>query len=98
MWHRHSCLCGEVHDGCGTGILACAFDPSEPRAEAQMRTTKSLLAIILAITMASPLFGQAMVPLPKPSGSNFFSPQQDIELGKQNVAEVRKQMPMVPDS
>jgi Zn-dependent protease with chaperone function len=64
-----------------------------------MRTTaKSLVAIILAVAMALPMFGQAMVPLPKPSGSNFFSPQQDIELGKQNVAEVKKQMPLLPDS
>jgi len=61
-------------------------------------TVKSCLAIILAVTMASPAWAQSMVPLPKPTGSNFFSPDQDIQLGKQNVEEVRKQMPVLPDS
>jgi Zn-dependent protease with chaperone function len=61
-------------------------------------TAKSLLAIILALGLTTPTWAQATVPLPKPAGSNFFSPEQDIQLGKQNVEEVRKQMPLLPDS
>ncbi|HWR17471.1 MAG TPA: M48 family metallopeptidase [Terriglobales bacterium] len=57
-----------------------------------------ILAVILVFGITVPSWAQAMVPLPKPGGSNFFSPEQDVELGKQNAAEVKKQMPLLPDS
>ena len=48
--------------------------------------------------MATPIWAQATVPLPSPSGSNFFSPEQDVQLGRENIAEVRKQLPVLPDN
>ncbi len=57
-----------------------------------------VLAVFLAISLAAPAWAQSLVDLPAPTGSNFFSPDQDVQLGKQNAEEVRKQMPILPDS
>jgi predicted Zn-dependent protease len=57
---------------------------------------RSLLAILL---IGTSLWAQkANVPLPKPSGFNLFSVEQEIEVGKQNAAEVAKKYPLLPDS
>lgn len=55
------------------------------------------LSLILLLTPA--LFAQkANVPLPSPSGFNLFSVQQEIEVGRQNAAEVAKKYPLLPDA
>ena len=57
---------------------------------------KKSLAIVLTTLLVVPQFAFARYN-PKP-GMNFFSPQQDIELGQQNAAEVEKQMPILKDA
>jgi predicted Zn-dependent protease len=52
---------------------------------------------ILSIAVASGALAQR-APLPNPSGFNIFSKQQDVQLGKENAAQVGKQMPVLPDS
>jgi len=60
---------------------------------------RNLFVLVLVITFACSLFGQkATVPLPKPSGFNMYSIEQEIEVGKQNAAEISKKMPILPDS
>jgi Zn-dependent protease with chaperone function len=54
------------------------------------------LAVILSFGFVVPQLAFARYN-PKP-GMNFFSPEQDIQLGQQNAAEVEKQMPIVKDS
>ena len=45
------------------------------------------------------MFAQkATVPLLKPSGFNLFSVQQEIQVGRQNAAQIAKQYPLLPDS
>ncbi|HLH05893.1 MAG TPA: M48 family metallopeptidase [Terriglobales bacterium] len=63
------------------------------------RTLKRYVAtLMLALLVVPQLFGVAEVPLPAVTGWDMFSPEQDIQLGQQNAAEVRKQMPILPDS
>jgi Zn-dependent protease with chaperone function len=57
---------------------------------------KKSLAIVLTTLLVLPQFAFARY-TPKP-GVNFFSIQQDIELGKENAAQVEKQMPLVKDA
>lgn len=57
---------------------------------------KKLLAIVLTTLLIVPQFAFARYN-PKP-GMNFFSPEQDVQLGQQNAAEVEKQMPIVKDA
>jgi len=56
------------------------------------------LTLLVVIALTLPAWGQALVPLPKPTGFNVFSAEQDVELGRQNAAQVRKQLPLLPDS
>jgi predicted Zn-dependent protease len=54
------------------------------------------LAILLAVSGA--LWSvAAQIKAPKP-GMNFFSPQQDIQLGKEAKAQVESQMPVIHDN
>ena len=50
------------------------------------------LVVILALS-GSALFGQTPVKLPK----NRYTPEQDVELGREAAAEVRKQYPIIKD-
>ncbi len=59
---------------------------------------RSAAAATAVVLLVSQLQAVAIVPLPQPTGWNMFSPEQDIEVGKQNASEVRKQMPVLPDS
>lgn len=59
---------------------------------------RSAAAATAILLLASQVQAVAVVPLPQPTGWNMFSPEQDIEVGKQNASEVRKQMPVLPDS
>ncbi|HUN89827.1 MAG TPA: M48 family metallopeptidase [Terriglobales bacterium] len=60
------------------------------------RIQQAFFAILLC---ASPVFAQkATVPLPKPSGFNLFTVQQEIEVGRQNAAKVDQQYPVLPES
>jgi predicted Zn-dependent protease len=56
----------------------------------------SFLATLLALCLAAP---QALLARYQPShGYNMFSQSDEIELGKQTVSEVRKKLPLLPDS
>ncbi|HEU4937979.1 MAG TPA: M48 family metallopeptidase [Vicinamibacterales bacterium] len=57
---------------------------------AAMRT--AVIALALSVS-ASGLVAQTAVKLPK----NRFTPQQDVELGREAAAEVRKQYPIIKD-
>jgi beta-barrel assembly-enhancing protease len=57
---------------------------------------KKTLAIILSFALLTPEFAFARFN-PKP-GMNFFSVEQDVQLGKENAAQVEKQMPLLNDS
>ncbi|HXZ81184.1 MAG TPA: M48 family metallopeptidase [Terriglobales bacterium] len=63
-----------------------------------LKLCKPLLALILVLSLSFPGWGQALVSLPKPTGFNVFSAEQDVELGRQNAAQIRKQLPLLPDS
>ncbi len=56
--------------------------------------SKKAAAIALALSVwASGLVAQTAIKLPK----NRFTPQQDVELGREAAAEVRKQYPIIQD-
>ena len=57
---------------------------------------KKSLAIVLTTLLVVPQFAFARYN-PKP-GMNFFSPEQDVQLGQQNAAEVEKQLPILKDA
>jgi hypothetical protein len=52
-----------------------------------------LLAVALTVALAGPLAAQTNVQPPK----NKYTPQQDVELGREAAAEVRQQLPMLSD-
>jgi Zn-dependent protease with chaperone function len=52
----------------------------------------ALLALLVAVP-ATGLFAQTAIKLPK----NKFTPQQDVQLGREAAAEVRKQYPIIKD-
>jgi predicted Zn-dependent protease len=53
----------------------------------------SRLALIITLTTTS-VFAQTKVTPPK----NKYTPQQDVEIGREAAAEVRKQYPIITDS
>jgi Peptidase family M48 len=53
--------------------------------------------LVLASTLLAPAALFAVEQLKFRPGFNLFSPKQDIEVGKQNAAEVDKQMPLIKD-
>ena len=55
-----------------------------------------LMAALLAVLLAAPQALEARY-TPK-TGFNLFSAEQDVELGKQNAAQVDKQMPILADA
>jgi len=58
---------------------------------------RSAILPILLLALATAAIAPSE-PLLRPSGFNLFSKQQDIQLGQQNAAQVKKQMPVLPDS
>lgn len=56
------------------------------------KPSRTLLAIILFVTL-----GAAQGPKKFQPGFNLFSKQQDVQLGQESAAQVRKQMTMVKD-
>src|SRR5580765_4196019 len=56
-----------------------------------------LAAVVLAITMAFPAGAMRKPGDPIKPGFNLFSKQQDMALGQQAAAEVRKKYPVVPN-
>src|SRR5207248_11049714 len=58
---------------------------------------RSAMLPILLLALATAAVAPSE-PLLHPSGFNLFSKQQDIQLGQQNAAQVKKQMPVLPDS
>ena len=53
------------------------------------------VALVMALSLSAPgLFAQTAVKLPK----NRYTPQQDVQLGREAAAEVRKQYPVIDDS
>ena len=58
--------------------------------------TMQCLGVLLALCLAMPLGLEARV---EPShGFDLFSPQEETQAGQQSVAEVGKQLPLLPDS
>ena len=57
------------------------------------RRTSASLPAILALLLALPLAAQTKITAPK----NKYSPQQDVQLGREAAAEVRQQLPLLRD-
>ena len=57
------------------------------------RPSTRLVAILASITFAGAAAAQTTITPPK----NSFSPQQDVELGRQAAGEVRQQLPLLND-
>lgn len=63
-----------------------------------VRGRKSSVApLVVVLALFTPGLCVAAKPSFKPR-FNFFSPKQDVQLGRENAAEVEKQMPMVRDA
>jgi Zn-dependent protease with chaperone function len=61
-----------------------------------VHTARSARAVLLALMLcasADALFGQTAVKVPK----NKYTPEQDVALGREAAAEVRKQYPVIDD-
>ena len=57
-----------------------------------------VLALALAIGALLPVVAYAVEQLNFKPGFNLYTPQQDVAAGRQNAAEVEKQMPMLRDA
>ena len=66
-------------------------EPTRRSHSPRLRQTLAL-ALVAAVT-AAPLLGQTPVEPP----SNRFSPEEDVQLGREAAAEVRKQYPIIED-
>jgi predicted Zn-dependent protease len=56
------------------------------------RTWVAALSVVVSMSVAG-VFAQTAIKLPK----NKFTPQQDVELGREAAAEVRQQYPLIKD-
>jgi predicted Zn-dependent protease len=62
------------------------------------KTRKMVAALlVLAWFALAPSVVSAVEPLQFKAGFNLFSPQQDVEVGKENSAQIDKQLPLVKD-
>src|ERR1700730_735817 len=68
--------------------------PTKVRLPQRFVTVLALMGLVMGL-VAPP--GWAERTRLKP-GVNLFTPEQDIELGKQNAAQVEKQLPMLNDA
>ena len=59
----------------------------------QHRPSTRLVAILASLTLAGSAAAQTTITPPK----NSYSPQQDVELGRQAAGEVRQQLPLLRD-
>ena len=59
----------------------------------QNRPSTLLVAVLASITLAGSAAAQTKITPPK----NSYSPQQDVELGRQAAGEVRQQLPLLND-
>ena len=57
------------------------------------RSTRAAALILFVSAGTAGVFAQTAIKLPK----NKFTPQQDVELGREAAAEVRKQYPIIKD-
>src|SRR5215471_17453208 len=57
------------------------------------RTASIPVALAVVCASVAALFAQTAITLPK----NKYTPQQDVELGREAAAEVRKQYPIIRD-
>jgi Zn-dependent protease with chaperone function len=57
-----------------------------------------LAALVLAVLVVLPSFAFAAEQLRFKPGFNLFSPQQDVQVGREASAEVEKQLPLVKDA
>lgn len=62
-----------------------------------MKTYRPRAVLIVALTVLAPVMVFAVERLSFKPGFNLFSLKQDVELGRQNAAEVDKQLPLVND-
>ena len=70
--------------GTAQGVAVMAISSSSTRA----------VAFVMALSLSAPgLFAQTAVKLPK----NRYTPQQDVQLGREAAAEIRKQYPIIED-
>ncbi len=60
--------------------------------------TRRVLTLALVGLLAAPQLLAQRVSLPSPSGFNLISTQEEVQIGKENAAQVRQQMPVLPDS
>jgi Zn-dependent protease with chaperone function len=62
------------------------------------KTRKQATALVIFVWLALPLGSVwAVERVQFKPGFNLFSPQQDVQVGKENAAQVEKQMPMLDD-
>jgi len=61
------------------------------------KSTKSLALLVLACTLAGPGLAQAGQALSFKPGFNLFSLQKDVEIGKESVAQIEKEVPLLKD-
>jgi predicted Zn-dependent protease len=60
-----------------------------------MKAAASLAAVVFAALLAAPLAAQQGLSFQP--GFNLFSPQADVQLGRQGAAQVDKQLPLIQD-
>jgi hypothetical protein len=59
----------------------------------RQRHTSSVVALLAALALCTSTFAQTPIEPPK----NGYSPQQDVELGREAASEVRQQLPLLKD-
>jgi predicted Zn-dependent protease len=62
----------------------------------QRNRVSASIAVALALTLFVPAMADAQTKVK--AGWNMFSPEQDVEIGRQSAAEVEAQLPLVTDS
>ncbi len=65
----------------------------KPTLHVTTRRKASLLALALSAGLAGSLLAQTKIELPK----NKYTPEQDVKIGREGAAEVRKQFPVIED-
>jgi Zn-dependent protease with chaperone function len=58
-----------------------------------MRSSRVNVILLVTCVLTAPLFAQTAIKPPK----NRYTPQQDVELGREAAAEVRKEYPLIQD-
>src|SRR5262245_20494535 len=58
-----------------------------------LNSSRRIPALFMALSLSAALVAETEIKLPK----NNYTPKQDVELGKEAAAEVRKQYPIIQD-